>query len=153
MHERRFRLSGRGPAAILAPIAGRRTTSREALMLRAFEAVLAAMLFFFALLQHNDPDALYWFSVYASATLLVGLEAWRPGILAGVRWLRVLSLVMIAAYFAGFLSLAPAISADWIHVEEAREAFGYLICSACTLLAVLGGWRREAAAVTLGGRA
>jgi hypothetical protein len=62
-------------------------------------------------------------------------------------------LVFFAAYDVGFLALAPTINADWIPVEEAREAFGYLICSACTLLVVLGGWRRDAAAATLGGRA
>jgi hypothetical protein len=122
-------------------------------MLCAFEAVLAAVLLFFAHLQHNDPAVLYGFPGYASAALLVGLEVGRSGILAGTGWRWVLALVVAAACLVGFLALAPTIGADWTHVEEAREAFGYLICSACTLLAVLGGWRRDAATATLGGRA
>lgn len=121
-------------------------------MLRVFEAVLAAVLLFFALLQYNDPDAAFWFAVYAVAALLVGLEAWRPGILA-TGWLRIAAFVALAAYFAGFLWLAPTIGAEWIHVEEARESFGYLICSAAVLIAALGARRRQPAAVIVGGRA
>jgi hypothetical protein len=51
--------------------------------------------------------------------------------------------VAIAWFLLGFASLAGTVGADWIHVEEAREAFGYLICAAATGFALLMARRRD----------
>jgi hypothetical protein len=44
-------------------------------------------------------------------------------------------------FLVGFAWLAPTISRDWLHVEEAREALGYLICAVSTGLALWTGLR------------
>lgn len=98
--------------------------------------LLAIGLVFFAYLQIDDPDWWFWGPVYllgalwpAIAALAPDRFAVRPPVLAGA-W------VSVALFTLGFLWLAPTIDRDWIHVEEAREALGYLICAAAGLLAI-----------------
>jgi len=104
--------------------------------MRAANGVLCAVLIFFAVLQYNDPDVLLWFLIYAAAAIWPGLAAARPDILAGSRPLRTAGIIAIVGCVAGFLAHAGTISANWIHVETAREAFGYLICAASIGLAL-----------------
>lgn len=114
--------------------------------MRTIDLVFALILLFFALLQYNDPDPLYWTAVYALAALWCGLAAWRPGVIAGSPLLSVGLIVSVVAFLAGFVALAPTIDANWIHVEEAREALGYLICALATLTAWFGDRRALAGA-------
>lgn len=109
--------------------------------MRTFQLVLAAVLLFFAVLQYNDPDGLYWFAVYAVAAGWCLLAVRRPELVSGSTAVRAALAVSVVAFVAGFAHLAPTIDANWIHVEEAREALGYLICAVATLSAWLAARR------------
>lgn len=109
--------------------------------MRTIDLVLAAIMLFFAALQYNDPDGLYWFAVYALAAFWCLLPVVRPGAIGRSAALRLAVATSVAAFLAGFLWLAPTIDKNWIHVEEAREAFGYLLCALATLTAWFGDRR------------
>lgn len=98
--------------------------------------VLAAILVLFAYLQIDDPDPWVWGLIYLLGALWPAIAALSPerfAIRPPVRWGAWLSV----AFFAiGFFSLAPTIDSEWIHVEEAREALGYLLCALAGLLAI-----------------
>lgn len=114
--------------------------------MRTVELVLAAVLLFFAVLQYNDPDGLYWFAVYALAAAWCLLAVWRPERIAGSTAVRAALAVTLVAFVVGFARLAPTIDANWIHVEEAREALGYLICAVATFSAWMAARRAVGAA-------
>jgi apolipoprotein N-acyltransferase len=103
--------------------------------MRIVAGVYAAILVFFALLQYNDPDPLYWGAVYLLAALWPALAVWRPDQLRQPAW-RWAAIGSGVLFILGFLWLAPTIGRDWIHVEEAREAIGYLLCLLGVLLAL-----------------
>jgi hypothetical protein len=105
--------------------------------MRAVSMLLGLVLLFFAVLQYNDPDALYWGGVYllAAGFQLAVLLRGRP--LARAPVLRLAAWLCIGLFLLGFASLAGTIGPGWIHVEEAREAFGYLICAGATGFALL----------------
>lgn len=98
--------------------------------------VICIVLLFFAFLQLNDPDAMVWFAIYMLAAILPGIAAAKPELLASSKPLRWLGLLAIAACVVGFVFNAGTINAEWIHVETAREAFGYVICAAAIGLAL-----------------
>ena len=91
--------------------------------MRWLNAALAAILLFFAALQYNDPDPLVWGPIYGLAAVWSLLAAWRPALLGGFL-VRLGATVSAVLFLLGFAWLAPTIGRDWIHVEEAREAFG-----------------------------
>jgi hypothetical protein len=105
--------------------------------------VLCAILIFFAVLQYNDPDLLFWGAVYLLAAVWCGLAAWRPNLLREAEVLRYGAYASIALFGVGFLALAPTIKSNWIHIETAREAFGYLICAVATILACWTALRQD----------
>ncbi len=115
--------------------------------MRWLNAVLAAILVCFAALQYNDPDWYFWGPVYLVAAGWAGLAAWQPAVLSGRAITRWLAVASAALFLVGFASLEPAIGRDWIHVEEARESLGYLICTVSTALALWAAWRRPGARV------
>ena len=106
--------------------------------MRIANGLLGAVLIFFAALQYNDPDPLWWGGAYllAAAFPLLALGPQAP--LSQLPLLRLAGGIAALLFLLGFAWLAPTIGADWIHVEEAREALGYLICAAavgCALYA------------------
>ena len=106
--------------------------------MRAANALLSALLLFFAALQHNDPDPLYWGGVYLLAAAFPLLALPRGALpLSRLPPLRLAAWLGTGLFLLGFASLAHAIGADWIHVEEAREALGYLACAGATAFALL----------------
>lgn len=56
--------------------------------------------------------------------------------------MRLGAVVSAGLFLLGFAWLAPTIGRDCIHVEEAREALGYLISAVSTTVALWTG-RRE----------
>jgi hypothetical protein len=113
--------------------------------MRVANTALGVVLLFFAALQYNDPDALYWGAVYLFAAGFPLLALARPESLARLPALRLAAWLCVGLFLLGFASLARTIGADWIHVEEAREAIGYLICAGATAFALFasrGGARR-----------
>lgn len=99
-------------------------------------AASSIMLILFAALQYNDPDGLYWGAVYLLAAGWSGLAMWKPE--SFVRWpvARIGAPISIGLFLVGFASLASYLGPGWIHIEEAREALGYLICAATTALSL-----------------
>jgi hypothetical protein len=114
-----------------------RRGGRGEVTMRIVNILLAIVLVFFAALQYNDPDVLYWAVVYmlAAAWCLVAIA--RPRLLAENGALRTGALVSVGLFLVGFFWLAPTIGANWIHVEEARESFGYMICAVATAVALM----------------
>ena len=115
--------------------------------MRLANALLAAVLVFFAALQANDPDPLHWGGAYllaAAFPLLAALprRGGRAPPLARIPVLRLGGWVAVGLFLLGFASLAGTIGRDWIHVEEAREALGYLICAGAVGFALLATRRR-----------
>lgn len=98
--------------------------------MRILNGILCAVLLLFAALQLNDPDAILWFAIYAAAAIWPGLVAFRQELLASIRVLRLAGWAAIVGCGLGFIANVSTITSDWIHVETAREAFGYIICAA-----------------------
>ena len=115
--------------------------------MRWLHAVLGVILIFFAALQYNDPDPYFWGPVYGFAALWALLAAWRPALLGGRSAMRLGAVACAILFLIGFAWLEPTIGRDWIHVEEAREALGYLICAVSTGLTLWTGRRWERADV------
>lgn len=113
-----------------------RAEHREGSAVRIVNGLLCLILLFFAALQINDPDALLWFVIYAVAAVWPGIAAIRPSLLAAHRFLRLAGMVAVALCVVGFFANARTIGADWIHVETAREAFGYAISAVSIAVAV-----------------
>jgi hypothetical protein len=110
--------------------------------MRVGNVVLCAILIFFAVLQFNDPDALFWGAVYLIAAIWCGIAAWRPELLRSRGVLRYGVYVSFALFIVGFIVLAPTINSNWIHIETARESLGYLICAVGTAHAGWTAWRQ-----------
>ena len=115
--------------------------------MKIVNGLVAAILLFFAFLQINDPDAILWFVIYAVAALWPAVAAFKPEVMATQKLLRLVGLVGIALCVVGFVFNAGTIGADWIHVETAREAFGYVICAAAIGIALYS--TRSAGAASL----
>jgi hypothetical protein len=108
---------------------------------RILDAALGVVLIIFTALQSNDPDAPLWIAIYVLAAVWALLGAGWPMVLHANPLALWSSSASVVLFLAGFAWLAPAIGRDWIHVEEAREALGLLICTAATLLALWTGYR------------
>ncbi len=104
--------------------------------MRIANGLLGAVLIFFAALQYNDPDPLWWGGAYLVAAAFPLLAMGREAPLSQFPVLRVAGGITAVLFLAGFAWLAPTIGRDWIHVEEAREALGYLICAAAVSFAL-----------------
>jgi hypothetical protein len=104
-----------------------------------------AMLLLFAAVQYNDPDWYYWGPVYLVAAAWSYFAAREPGRFR--TWPAAVYGAPISAVLllVGFASLAHTIKSGWIHIEEAREAFGYLISAATTIFAIFDSRRRTEA--------
>lgn len=114
-------------------------------MMRVLHAVLCFILVLFAVAQYNDPDGFYWGAVYLVAAYWSYLAARTPERLVSWPAARYGAPISIVLFLVGFAWLAPTISSNWIHIEEARESFGYLICAVTSALAVWDSRRRVAA--------
>jgi hypothetical protein len=103
---------------------------------------MCGVLLFFAALQYNDPDGLYWSLVYLLAATWSLLAAFAPQLLLSSLLLRIAAPLSIVLFLLGFVILARQLGPGWIHDEEARESLGYLICAVTTALAVWDARRR-----------
>ena len=104
--------------------------------MRFVHATLLTILILFAAVQFNDPDWYYWGAVYLLAAAWSCLALWRPERFVSWPVARFGAPISIVLFLAGFASLASYIGPGWIHVEEARESLGYLICAAATAFAL-----------------
>jgi hypothetical protein len=114
--------------------------------MRAANGVACVILGLFALVQYNDPDALYWFAIYAIAALWCGLAAFRPQVLGGHNALAPLFAVCLIAYALGTVYYWPRGEAWWSgqmiwDSETVREGLGMLIATIGLVLAAPVLWR------------
>lgn len=117
--------------------------------MRAVHAVLCVLLLFFAALQYNDPDWLYWGLVYLVSAIWPFLAAVAPQHMTSPPLVGTGAAIALLSLI-GFLSLAHQLGPGWIHNEEARESLGYLICALATALAVWDTRRRRASGARQG---
>jgi hypothetical protein len=111
--------------------------------MRYVHGALFGMLLLFAAVQANDPDWYYWGPVYLLAAVWSWLAWQQPERLVSSRIARFGAPLITAFFLAGFVSLASYLGPGWIHIEEARECLGYLICAGTTLTALLDARRRN----------
>lgn len=110
--------------------------------MRVLHWVVCFILVVFAVAQYNDPDWYYWGPVYLIAAYWSYLAARTPERLVTWPPARYGAPISFVLFLLGFAWLAPTIDSNWIHVEEARESFGYIICALATALAVWDARRR-----------
>jgi Transmembrane family 220, helix len=110
--------------------------------MRYVHAVLSLILVVFAGLQYNDPDWYFWGPVYLLAAFWSFLAYRQLGSIWASPALRYGALLCIGLFTLGFISLFSYLGPGWIHIEEAREDLGYLICTATTTLALWDSWRQ-----------
>ncbi len=117
--------------------------------MRLVNGVLAAILIFFAVLQYNDPDPLVWGFIYLLGAVWPAIAALAPHKYGERPPVRIGAWLSVAFFALGFLWLAPSIGRDWIHIEEARESLGFLICAVATLVALWTAARANRRAYSL----
>jgi hypothetical protein len=115
--------------------------------MRFVHAALMTILVLFAAVQFNDPDWYYWGPVYLLAAAWSWLAMRQPERFVSWPLARVGAPISIVLFLVGFASLASYIGPGWIHVEEARESLGYLICAATTSFSLLASRLRAGKSV------
>jgi hypothetical protein len=100
--------------------------------MRFVHAAFLTILVLFAGLQYNDPDWYYWAPVYLLAAAWSFLAMRQPERFVTWPVARIGAPISIALFLVGFASLASHLRPGWIHIEEARESLGHLICAATT---------------------
>lgn len=108
--------------------------------MRILSGVFAVILILFAVVQYNDPDALYWGAIYGVAGILCGYAALRPAQLATPTLRAVLTIALILSV-AGVAWYWPKTSQwwrvdVWWNTETAREGMGMMMVA----LALLFAW-------------
>jgi hypothetical protein len=118
--------------------------------MRALNGCFCVMLAGFALVQHNDPDALLWFLIYAVPSAWAGLAAFDPDRLTPCPRALGAYLACLAAAVLGSVWCWPSLPAGWITIETEREGLGILI--ATLGLALVGlSWRQRVRRGQFGG--
>jgi hypothetical protein len=117
--------------------------------MRVLCGVLCTVLLLFAAVQYNDPDALFWGTVYAAGAAWCGLAAFRPGLLrtGPARGLLVLSLGLTVWGLVAFFPEEErwwAMEVWWPEAsgETSREGMGMMVLAAAVAAAALVGLRR-----------
>lgn len=102
--------------------------------------VLCAVMFGFAALQYNDPDAPLWFAIYAVSALWSGIAAFRLAALLDTRVLAGLGACLLAALIgtAYYWPQTPGWwrIEVWWEVETAREGMGMMAVTLALLVAL-----------------
>ena len=119
--------------------------------MRVLCGVLALLLALFAAVQWNDPDVLFWASVYVAGAVWCAMAAFRPALLrsASARGLLAASLALAVW---GVVAYWPPVERWWaIDVwwpehsgETSREGMGMMILFGALLAAAAVGLGRRA---------
>ncbi|WP_146347370.1 transmembrane 220 family protein [Phaeobacter marinintestinus] len=108
--------------------------------MRVVAAVFCGLMVLFALVQYNDPDALYWGVIYGAAAIWCGLAAFRPAMISGRGRTLLLGFLAIAAF--GVVWYWPKTPGFWTQevwwvTETAREGMGMMIVFIALIIAWL----------------
>ncbi len=116
-------------------------------MMRGVSIVMLILLVLSIAVQYNDPDGWEWMLIYLVAVV--------PTVAAIARTWTGFSVIAAIGYYAGFFYQVPreslaSVSALFtdlqMHeagVEEAREAFGLLICAVWMTVLGIVWWRNR----------
>lgn len=118
--------------------------------MRIVSAVFCVVLLLFAVVQYNDPDALFWGAIYGAAAVWCGLAAFRArvfesgaarGLLAASVALAVFGMIWFWPRTEGFWHMEV-----WWETETAREGMGMMV----VLLGLAAAWVASRARLPLG---
>jgi hypothetical protein len=119
--------------------------------MRVLCGVLALLLALFAAVQWNDPDALFWASIYGAGAAWCAVAASRPALLRrrAARALMAASLALALWALVVFWPPVPrwwAIDVWWPEQsgEAAREGMGMMVLLVALMAAAAVGLRRRA---------
>jgi hypothetical protein len=120
-------------------------------MFRLLHGVMAALFFFGAAVQFNDPDPLVWMAIYVAAAIACVLAAtrrlrwWFPAIVAAIAFVWAATFVPTVLPSVRITQLFAAWEMADTRIEEGREMYGLLIIFGyMTLLAVTHRGRQRA---------
>ena len=116
--------------------------------MRIVAAVFCVLMILFAAVQYNDPDVIFWGSIYGLAAVFCGIAAFAPGLLGGRGAQMVLAATLVLAV-AGVWWFWPDVpgwwrKAVWMEAETAREGMGMMIAAAAFAIAMLVSLQRRA---------
>jgi len=117
--------------------------------MRVISAVFGVLMLLFAVVQYNDPDAVFWGAIYGVAAVWCGVAAYRPALVSGpVRALLVISLAAAAFGVVWYWPQTPGFwrKEVWWNTETAREGMGMAITLAALAVAWLAVRTRPAQA-------
>ena len=114
--------------------------------MRILAGIFAVLLVLFALVQYNDPDALYWGVIYGVTAGLCFVAAWGGGLVVSPAFRIIVVLAALVAAIGVFVYWpeTPRWWAQdvWWETETAREGMGMMIVFIASLVAVLATFRR-----------
>jgi Transmembrane family 220, helix len=138
---RQFIADARGNPGIVGAATGLCKAWSE--RMRYVNGFFCVVLTLFALAQYNDPDAPVWFLIYAIPAAWAGFAAFRPDLLRPSAQTLAAYAACLAAAVLGSLYLWPSLPANWIHVEEEREALGLIIAALALALVGIAWWLEQ----------
>ena len=106
---------------------------------------LCLLMVFFAGVQYNDPDGLFWMAIYAVPALAAGLVGFYPQGVRKPAFVGLYGIATLAAIGATiyFWPETPGFWRQevWWHTETAREGMGMMIVALVLLVASIAAWR------------
>ncbi|MEZ5935484.1 MAG: transmembrane 220 family protein [Alphaproteobacteria bacterium] len=113
--------------------------------MRVFNGLFCFVFLLFAAVQYNDPDVLFWFTIYALAAIWCGLAAFMPEVFTTHGIVRALFFLCLIAALAGTFHFWPAGTAWWTKEviwdnELVREGLGMAIVAVGMLSVALTWW-------------
>jgi len=101
--------------------------------------LMCGLMILFAVVQYNDPDAVFWGAVYLVAALCAGVAAFRLDLLRTRAWQSVLGICLVLAVI-GIVFFWPKSPdfwrvAVWWETETAREGMGMMVATLAVAVA------------------
>ena len=114
--------------------------------MRIVYGILAALMLLFAVVQYNDPDAVFWIGVYGLSAIWCALAALGSPVLS-FGPVRILFTLSLLGAIAGVVWFWPTVAEwwkqeIWWNVETAREGMGMMIVVVCLAITSFGVLRR-----------
>lgn len=117
------------------------------ILLNIVRIALGLLMLLFVAVQYNDPDRLWWMSIYGIAVVAMLFSVWRPHWLqsdAG-RWLLMLGIAALAVAVWRYWPSKPNFWREEVYWPDKtiRDGMGVMIAFAVTLFAAPVAWARN----------